>query len=196
MIPILVGVLFLGLPVTGKASLQDLAVHVSVERIDWSDQSRDPLRLLRVWLRVRMENVGDERLILPRSVESPNRGRVSILSGSRSSYEFWGTELYGPTPATVFGSVPDSERFVLLGPGEAFETVTSTGLQVNFTDQEIPKTVLPGTAVSLQAFIELGPRKPLADKTIEALRERWRQIGKLTTGGLWSNAVRIEVPTD
>lgn len=190
---ILVAVLSLGMPVTEKM-LPGVGVRVSAERIEWSSESQDPVRLLRVWLRVRIENLGREAIILPRSIESPNGGRVSPVSGSQPSYEFWGTEVYGATRDEDFGSVPDSNRFVLLKPGEAFETLTATGLQVNLTDEEIPKTVLPGTEVRLQVLLELAPRRPVADAMVKALREKWRAIGKLTTGQVWSEAVRIGVP--
>jgi hypothetical protein len=194
MLPILASWILAAAPATQVQPLDGLAVSVSVERIEWSQPIEDPIHLLRVWIRVRIENRSSERYILPRLVAPPRGGRVKVQSEPQRSYEFWGSEIHGPSRTAKFGPQPDSERFVLLAPGEAFETMTTTGVQVDFSSGSIPKTVKPGDDVLLEVPIEIAPARPISDEAVRALTEGWRRVGKLIAGTVWSGPLHVQVP--
>lgn len=187
MILILAVGLITGLQTSTPQPLHGLVFRTSVEQVEWSEPPEAPIRLLRVWVRLRIENRGDATYIVPRTIVPP-RGRVR--SGDEE-YEFGGTEIYGSLPSAQFGAVPDSAHFVLLARGEAFESLVPTGIQVSTTG--VPKTVRPGVTATMQLFLEMRSG-PIAEATLRDLSRRWRRLGNLATESVWSDAFSIEVP--
>lgn len=156
-------------------------------------------------LKLRFTNSSGRSVILSRKIEPPSIIRVARNAEEANRNEF----LYAPDvhfavtnplpDAPPFGEAPDSELFILLAPGENFETVVPAavfGLN-DATKVKEGNGLLAKGRYELQVGVYTWPYEwPYFAEKIgpQELKERWTKYGDLATGLVYSDFAAFTLP--
>ena len=181
----------------------DRRLQVEVHLLDQSYcRGDDELFVASLRFKAVFVNVLREKIILARQVENPLTQRVAAINErggvGELEYEFSWTPVYLTEHGQSFAAKPDSERFVVLEPGDSYETAVQAGVMVR---QEGAVTlssdaIAIGTSHYLQLNVPTWPYVPMPTAQLEGLRERWAPYGYLATEPAMSEWVRIAIPED
>jgi hypothetical protein len=155
-------------------------------------------------LKLHFTNISGHAVILSRKIESPN-----IVRAARDAEEGKnGTFIYSPDPhflvaklpkSPSFQSAPDPKLFVILKPGESFDSVVYSGVlgaKSEATGGPTPGLLSKGNYV-LQVGVETWPYDwPYFDAKVDPqeLKHQWARYGELSTGLAYSDFVPLVIP--
>lgn len=157
----------------------------------------------RLGLRLRFTNSSDHSVILARKLVPPEVVRVARDADAGHKGDF----LYAPNPdyfvnklpnAPRFGDAPDPKLFVVLSPGESFETVGTSGV---FGANDVAKAHRGGLLAKGSYVLQVGVTTWPYDwpnytskVTSQELRKRWLKYGNLVAGLVYSNFAQFNLP--
>jgi len=180
-----------------------LAAHVEVVNQSYCHVD-DESFVASLNLRLQFVNTSGHPLILSRKIEPPPivRAARDLQSGERGDFlfapegHFAVAELpNGPS----FGNAPDAKLFVLLAPGEKFETLVPAGV---FGANDAAKNkkgngLLAKGSYVLQVGVYTWPYEwPYFDAktSSQELKQRWIKYGDLATGLVYSDFAPFTLP--
>ena len=148
-------------------------------------------------LRIRFTNSAGRPVILSRKIEPPPVVRVAVNADAAKK----GTFIYAPdahfTVASLpnsphFGQAPDPKLFILLSPGESFETLIHTGVFGAYDGAKVTagNGLLPKGSYLLQVGVPTWPYEwPYfgSKNDTQELKQRWSKYGDLVAGLLYTD---------
>jgi hypothetical protein len=146
---------------------------------------------------LRFTNTSKEPVILPREIKSPEIIRVSknVEAAKEGIFEYdpnMDEFARPPRHLPKFGPSPDSERFVVLEPGETYRARVVSGV-VAAVNPSGGRGLLAAGAHVLQLGISTWPY-PNRPKEIHKLRAEWHRIGHLETDTVYSDFFPLNIP--
>ncbi len=180
-----------------------LAVHAQVVSQSYCHVD-DESFVASLELRLQFTNISGQPIILSRKIEPPSIVRVArdLRAGERGDFlfapdvHFTVSEIpRGPT----FGDAPDLKLFVLLAPGEKFETLVPANV-FGANDAGRAKKgngLLAKGSYELQVGVYMWPYEwPYFDlkTSSQELKRRWTKYGDLATGLVYSDFTPFTLP--
>jgi hypothetical protein len=202
----------LGLTEHAKAQIDDalarpteklLAVHGEVVKQSYCHVD-DESFVASLNVRLQFRNSSEHPVILSRKIEPPPivRAARDLQSGKRGDFLFapdaHSTVAELPN-GPVFGDAPDMKLFVVLAPGEKFETTVRTGV-FGADDAATVKSgngLLAKGSYVLQVGISTWPYEWPYFKvktSAQELKQRWIKYGDLATGVVYSDFAPFMLP--
>ncbi len=188
------------------AAMMEKSVTVHAEVVSQTYcKSDDGVFLAGLNLRLRFVNVSTGAVILSRKVESSPIVRAAQNAESASHGDF----LYAPDvhplltkpapDAPSFGMAPNPKLFVILAPGQSFETLAKTGVFVGTDTVEAngKNGLLAKGSYVLQVGIHTWPYDwPdfTAKMDTRKLKTRWAKYGELASGLVYSDFAPFTIP--
>jgi hypothetical protein len=178
-----------------------LAVHVDVVNQSYCHVD-DESFVAFLNLRLQFINSSDHAVILSRKIEPPPivRAARDVQSGEKGEFLFAPEAHFtvGRLPKShSFGDVPDTKLFVLLAPGEKFETVVSANVFGANEATKNKKGLLAKGSYVLQVGAYTWPYEwPFLDAktSSQELKQRWIKYGDLATGVVYSDFASFTLP--
>lgn len=177
-----------------NSAAQMLETHVAVEGQQYCQN--DP-HLYTVYLKVHLTvtNRSTVPIIIARKVKIP-----AVQVSKTAEDAIGGKFVYNPDPYEIsarpqkpikFGSTPDPDRFVILGPTEKYELDEWTGVLADLSGSKVDESGIFSGKYVARAVVNTWPypNNPTA-ATVEA----WRRFGQLTDGIMKSDFFPVDFP--
>jgi hypothetical protein len=174
----------------------DLSVSVEVVKQSYCHVDLDSFSV-KMDVKLRFTNVAGQPVILARQTRTPRIIRVSkSVEAARKGileYEPNIDEFTREAPTVPkFGDVPDSRRFIVLKPGESYEVTVPSGVFGTMRPTSGRGLLARGTYL-LQLGVSTWPY-PSTPEEVRKLQARWRGVGHLASGVVYSDFVPFTIP--
>ena len=150
----------------------------------------------------RLRNESSEKIIVARNLGSPFHASVSTSSEELKQGHFvydpsvLEVSNQNPSPSEKFEERPDFARFVILDPGDEFETETWAHVIADLTTSQRPSANYGPTAGQyfMQVQLRTWPYAATEESEMRRIEETWRPWGILFTAAIKSRPFPITLP--